>query len=144
MAFLVWLFFRSKTGTAITAVGSNPEYARAAGINIDKMRIISVVLSSAIAAVGMIVYQQSFGFIQMYIAPLAFVFPTVAAILLGGASVNKATIVNVIIGTILFQGLLTMTPTVINQAIKLDVAEVIRVIVTNGLIIFALTRKGRK
>jgi simple sugar transport system permease protein len=143
MAFLVWGFFRTKVGTAITAVGSNPEFARASGINVDRQRTISVILSSAIAAVGIIVYHQSFGFIQLYNAPLAFVFPSVAAILLGGASVNKATIMNVIIGTFLFQGILTMTPSVINSAISIDVSETIRLIVTNGMIVYALTRKAR-
>lgn len=66
MSFLVWGFFKTKMGTAITAVGSNPDYARASGISIDKMRTASVMLSTMIAAVGMVVYQQSFGFIQMY------------------------------------------------------------------------------
>lgn len=143
MAFIVWAFFRTKTGTAITAVGSNPDFARASGISIDKMRIISVMLSTMIAAVGMVVYQQSFGFIQMYNSPLAFVFPSVAAILLGGASVNKASITNVVIGTFLFQGILTMTPSVINSAIAIDVSEIIRIIVSNGMIVYALTRKAR-
>ena len=143
MALLVWAFFKTKTGTAMTAVGSNPDYARASGISINKMRIISVMLSTMIAAVGMVVYQQSFGFVQMFNAPLAFVFPSVAAILLGGASVNKASITNVIIGTILFQGILTMTPSVINSAINIDVSETLRVIVSNGMILYALTRKAR-
>lgn len=143
MSLLVWGFFKTKTGTAMTAVGSNPDYARASGISINKMRIISVIMSTMIAAVGIIVYEQSFGFVQMYNSPLAFVFPSVAAVLLGGASVNKATIGNVIIGTILFQGILTMTPSVINSAINIDVSEIIRIIVTNGLIVYALTRKAR-
>lgn len=143
MSLLVWGFFRTKIGTAITAVGSNPEFARAAGIDVDKMRTVSVVLSTVLAAIGMIVYQQSFGFIQMYNAPLAFVFPSVAAILLGGASVNKASIANVVIGTILFQGILTMTPSVINSAISIDVSEILRIIVSNGMIVYALTRKAR-
>ena len=143
MALLVWGFFKTKIGTAITAVGSNPDYARASGISIDKMRTVSVILSTMIAAIGMIVYQQSFGFIQMYNSPLAFAFPSVAAILLGGASVNKASITNVIIGTILFQGILTMTPSVINSAINIDVSEIIRIIVSNGMIVYALTRKGK-
>ncbi len=143
MAFLVWAFFKTKMGTAITAVGSNPDYARASGISIDKMRIVSVMLSTMIAAVGMVVYQQSFGFIQMYNSPLAFVFPSVAAILLGGASVNKATIMHVIIGTFLFQGILTMTPSVINSAINIDVSEILRIIISNGMIVYALTRKAR-
>jgi simple sugar transport system permease protein len=143
MCLLMWLFFKTKMGTAITAVGSNPEYARASGINVDKMRLVSVMVSTMVAAVGIIVYQQSFGFIQLYEAPRAFVFPSVAAILLGGASVNKATIVNVIVGTILFQGILTMTPSVINSAIQIDASEVVRIVVSNGMIVYALTRKSR-
>jgi len=143
MALIVWGFFKTKIGTAITAVGSNPEYARASGISINKMRTISVVLSSVIAAVGIIVYHQAFGFVQMFGAPLAFVFPSVAAVLLGGASVNKATIANVIIGTLLYQGVVTMTPSVINSAINIDVSETLRLIVSNGMIVYALTRKGR-
>lgn len=143
MGILVWGFFKTKVGTAITAVGSNPDYARASGINVDKMRTKSVVFSTVLAAIGIIVYQQSFGFIQTFNAPLSFIFPSVAAILLGGASVNKASISNVIIGTILFQGILTMTPSVINSAISIDVSEIIRIIVSNGMIVYALTRKAR-
>lgn len=144
MCLLMWLFFKTKTGTAITAVGSNPEYARASGISIDRMRSISVVISTALAAIGTVVYQQSFGFIQTFTAPLAFTFPSVAAVLLGGASINKASITNVVVGTILFQGLLTMTPSVINSIIEIDASEVFRIIITNGLILYALTRKLRQ
>ncbi|HOO74184.1 MAG: ABC transporter permease [Thermotogae bacterium] len=140
MCLIVWLFFRTKTGTAITAVGANQDFARAAGINVDKMRTISVVFSTILAAVGIVVYQQSFGFIQLYLGPFYMAFPTVAAILLGGASVHKATITNVLIGTFLFQGILTMTPSVINNIIQTDMSETIRIIVSNGMILYALTR----
>ena len=143
-AFLVWAFFKTKVGTSMTAVGSNPEYAKSAGINIDRTRMISVILSTSLAAIGIIVYQQSYGYIQLYTAPLAFTFQSVAAILIGGASINKASIVNVIIGTLLFQGILTMTPTVINGALNIDISEVLRIIVTNGMIIYALTRRSKE
>jgi len=140
-AFCMWIFLRSKTGTAMTAVGSNPDYARASGVSADKMRTISVMISTFLGAVGIIVYQQSFGFIQLYTAPSPMVFPAVAAILIGGASVNKASMVNVLVGTFLFQGLLTMTPSVINSILQTDMSEVIRIIVSNGMIMYALTRK---
>jgi len=141
MAFLVWLFFKTKIGAAIIAVGSNPEFARASGINIDKMRIISVIMSTVLGAIGIIVYEQSFGFIQLYMGPFYMAFPAVAAILIGGATVHRATITNVIIGTLLFQGILTMTPSVINNLIKTDMSEAIRIVVSNGMILYALTRK---
>jgi simple sugar transport system permease protein len=141
ISYIVWLFMRTKTGTAMTAVGSNPEFARASGIDVDRVRIISVVLSTILGAVGILVYQQSFGFIQLYMGPFYMALPAVASILLGGASVNKASIWNVIVGTFLFQGILTMTPSVINNVLQTDMSEVIRIIVSNGMILYALTRK---
>ncbi len=141
ICLLVWLFFRTKTGTAVTAAGSNPDFARASGVDVDKMRTVSVIFSTVLGAIAIIVYEQSFGFIQIYLAPLFMAFPAVAAILIGGASVHKAGIVNVVIGTFLFQGLLTMTPSVINSMMNTDISEVIRIIVSNGMILYALTRK---
>ncbi|MBQ1264774.1 MAG: ABC transporter permease [Oscillospiraceae bacterium] len=141
LAALVWLFFRTQTGTAMTAVGSNPVFAKAAGVNVDKMRLLSVVMSTWLGAVGILVYEQGFGFVQLYMAPFNMALPAVSAILLGGATVNKASISNVVIGTILSQGIVTMTPTVINSMLQMDLSEVLRIIVTNGMILYALTRK---
>ena len=143
VSILIWGFFHLKIGTAITAVGSNPTYARASGINVDRMRIISVVMSTMLGALGIIVFQQSFGFIQLYEGPLYMAFPAVAAILIGGAGVNKATLTNVFIGTALYQGILTMTPSIFNAVLKVDMSDVIRIIVSNGMILYALTRKTK-
>ncbi len=142
-ALLVYVFFRSKTGTAMTAVGSNPDFARAGGVSVDKMRTISVIVSTMLGAIGILVYQQSYGFIQLYQGPLYMAFPAVAALLIGGASVNKATMVNVLVGTLLFQGILTMTPSVINSVLKTDMSEVLRIVLSNGMILYALTRKTK-
>ena len=141
LAFGIWAFLHTKTGTAMTAVGSNPAFAKAAGINVDKIRMLSVVMSTWLAAIGILVYEQGFGFIQLYMAPFYMALPAVSAILIGGATVNKATIMNVIVGTILFQGIVTMTPTVMNSVIHMDMSEVIRVVVSQGMILYALTRK---
>jgi simple sugar transport system permease protein len=143
MALLMWLFMRSRTGTALTAVGSNPDFARAGGVSVDKCRIIGVVISTIFGAIGILCYQQSFGFIQLYNAPLYMAFPAVAAVLLGGASVNKASILNVVVGTFLFQSILTMTPSVINNILRTDMSEVIRILISSGMIMYALTRKTR-
>ena len=74
-------------------------------------------------------------------APFYMALPAVSAILIGGASVNKASIGHVILGTFLFQGIVTMTPTVMNNAIHMDMSEVIRVVASQGMILYALTRK---
>lgn len=146
ISFFMYLFMKTKTGSAMIAVGSNPDYARSSGIDIKKMRTISVVVSTVVGALGILVYQQSYGFIQLYAAPLYMAFPAVASILIGGASINKANVSHVIFGTILFQGILTLTPSVINNILETDVSEVIRIVLSNGMILYALTRKqgGRK
>ncbi|PIE35809.1 ABC transporter [candidate division KSB3 bacterium] len=139
LCLLVWAFFHTKTGTAVTAVGSNPEFAKASGIDIDHMRIRSVIMSTVLGGIGILLYQQSFGFIQLYLAPLWMSFPAVAAILIGGASIHKATIMNVVVGTLLYQGIVAMTPSVINSLIQSDISDVIRIISTHGIILYALT-----
>ena len=141
--FLMWLFFRSKLGTAMTAAGSNPEYARAAGVSIDKMRLISVVMSTSVAALGMIIYYQHYTFVQLYMTPINLMLPTVAAILIGGAAIKKATITNVIIGTFLFQGVVTVGPMVAGSAFG-DIADALRLVISNGMILYALTRKEQR
>ena len=143
VAALIWMFFHLKLGTAVTAVGSNATYAKASGINVNRMRIISVMMSTMLGALGIVVFQQSFGFIQLYEGPLYMAFPAVAAILIGGASVNKATLFNVFLGTLLYQGILTMTPAIFNAVMKVDMSDVIRVIVSNGMILYALTRRTK-
>ncbi len=142
LSFLMWCFLKTKTGTAMTAVGSNPIFAKASGVNVDKIRTLSVIMSTWLAAIGILIYEQGFGFIQLYMAPFNMALPAVSAILIGGATVNKASIANVVIGTLLFQGIVTMTPTVMNSMIHMDMSEVIRIIVSNGMILYALTRKN--
>lgn len=140
---LMWLFLRSRMGIAMRAVGSNPRFAVSAGINVDKLRIIATVMSTVLAAIGIVVYSQSFGFYQLYRAPLYMAFPAIAAILIGGSSARDAKISHVIIGTLLFQGLLTISLPVANKILpEGNLSEVMRLIVQNGVILYALTKAG--
>jgi len=142
---LVWLFSRSKTGIALKTVGDNPKFAVASGIDVDKNRILGTVLSTVIGAIGIIVYSLSFGYLQLYLAPLYMAFPAVAAVLIGGASTKKIKISHVLIGTFLFQGLLTVALPVANQMFSEgNLSEVLRMIVQNGIILYALTKVGRE
>jgi simple sugar transport system permease protein len=138
---LVWLFFRSKTGIAISAVGANPMFARASGLNVNRSRVTANIFSTALAAVGIVIFSQSRGFASLYDAPLMMAFQAVAAILIGGATTQRAKITHVIVGTIIFQGLLTNGPPVLNNIFPdNDLSEIIRMIVQNGIILYALTQ----
>jgi len=141
--YLMWLFLRSKTGIAMSAVGANPRFAAATGIDVDKMRILGTTLSTMIAAVGIIVYGQSYGFMQLYQAPRQMGFLAASAILLGGASTSRAKISHVIIGTFLFQGVLTLGMPVANALIPgSTISETLRILISNGIILYALTKSG--
>jgi simple sugar transport system permease protein len=139
---LVWLFMRSKTGVAMQAAGDNPRFATAAGINVDRQRIIGSVVSTMLGAIGIIVYAQSFGFYQLYEGPHFMPMIAVAAILIGGASIKKASIANVIVGVILFQGILVVAMPVFNVFTQdmASMAEISRVVIQNGIILYALTQ----
>lgn len=145
VCFLMWVFMKSKTGMAMSAAGSNPMFAKASGINVNRMRIIGTILSTALAAVGIIVYAQGFGFMQLYNGPLMMGFNSVAAILIGGASPKHARISHVLIGTFLFQGILALGLPVANRFIpEGNLSEVMRLIIANGIILYALaqTKEG--
>lgn len=141
---LVWLFMRSKTGIAMSAAGGNPQFAKASGINVNKMRLVGTTLSTVIASVGILVYSQGFGFMQLYNGPMMMGFNSVAAALIGGASPKRARISHILIGTFLFQGILALGLPVANEFIPgSSLSEVIRLIISNGIIIYALTQTGR-
>lgn len=139
--FLVWVYFRSKSGIAISAGGINPKFAQSSGIDIDRCRIKANILSTIMAAVGIIVYSQGYGYAQIYTAPLNMAFPAVAAVLIGGATASRAKVSHVIIGVIIFQGLFTTALPVANQMFEgTDLSEILRAIVQNGIILYALTQ----
>ena len=139
---LVWVFMRTKTGVAMRAAGDNPRFAEAAGINVDKYRMIGTMVSTILGAVGILVFAQSYGFLQLYEGPMFMPFVAVAAILIGGASIKKASIAHVIIGTFLFQAILVVAMPVANvfTADMASMAEISRIIIQNGIILYALTQ----
>jgi len=140
---LMWLFSRSRTGIAMSAGGANHRFAEAAGVNVNRMRIIGTTISTVIAAVGIIVYSQSFGFMQLYNGPKQMGFVAASAILIGGATVSRAKVSHVIIGTFLFQGVLALGIQVANAAIaEGGLSEVMRILISNGIILYALTQSG--
>lgn len=146
LCFLVYLYMHSKTGIMMRAAGQNPGMAEANGINVDKMRIWGITLSTVLGAVGILVYAQSFGFLQFYDAPKMMSFSAVAAVLIGGASNKKASIFNVLLGVMVFQGLLTLSLPVANVILpESNISDIVRMIISNGIILYALGKgSGQK
>jgi simple sugar transport system permease protein len=138
---LTALFFRTRWGITIAAARGNPRFARAAGISYTATRTQAAILSTALGAIGIVVFSQSYGFVQLYTAPLYMAFPAVACLLIGGATVFRANVFHVIVGTILFQSILTTALPVTSQVIQGDISETARLVIQNGMILYALTRR---
>lgn len=141
--FIVWLFMRSKTGIAMRAVGDNQRFAEATGTNVNRMRVIGTMLSTVLGAIGILVYSQSYGFMQLYTAPRQMGFVAASAILIGGASTSRCKISHVLIGTFLFQGVLALGMPVANALVpQSTISETLRILISNGIILYALTKSG--
>lgn len=138
---LVNFFFKTKQGLAIYAGGVNPKFADAAGLNTDRSRVIANILSTVLAGLGIIMYAQGYGYVQLYNGPMNMAFPAVAAVLIGGATAAKASCANVVIGVFVFQGLMTAAMPVANQLFTgTDLSDIMRQIIQNGVILYALTK----
>ena len=140
---IMWMFSRSRTGIAMTAAGSNPRFAEASGINVNRMRTVGTVLSTMIAAVGIVIYSQAFGYAQLYTAPRQLGFIASSAILIGGATVSKAKVSHVLVGVFLFEGVLVFGQQIANSVVAGGgLSEVMRIMISNGIILYALTQSG--
>lgn len=136
--FIVW-FRRTKLGQDMRAVGQDLEVAKAAGINVDRTRIISVVMSTVCAGFGMVIYLQNIGNLPTYTGHAQIGMFCIAALLVGGASVEKAGIGNAFLGVILFHMMFIVAPGA-GAFITGDsmVGEYFRVFLSYGVITLAL------
>lgn len=107
--FIVW-FKKTKLGQDMRAVGQDMVVADAAGIPVEKTRIIAIIISTVLACAGQIIFLQNMGNLATYNAHDQTGFFAVAAILVGGASVKRASIANVFIGVILLHAMFIVSP----------------------------------
>ncbi len=136
--FIVW-FRRTKLGQDMRAVGQDMEVAREAGIKVERTRIISIILSTVFAGFGMVIYLQNMGNMATYTSHSQIGMFCIAALLVGGAAVDRASIGNAFLGVILFHLMFIVAPSA-GAKITGDsmIGEYFRVFVSYGVITVAL------
>ena len=139
MCLLIVWFRRTKLGQDMRAVGQDMQVARDAGIKVERTRIISIIISTVLAGFGMILYLQNIGNLSTYSAHSQVGMFCIAALLVGGASVDHASIGNVFLGAVLFHLMFIVAPQA-GAKITGDsmVGEYFRVFVSYGVITMAL------
>lgn len=138
LAAVLALMSRTLIGRSMQAMAENPGFAKLSGVNENRTRIQAVVLSTVMAAIGMCVYTQSYGFIQLYDGATIMTFPAISALLIGGAALRRARVSHAIIGTLLYQMSYLMSVPVANALLIPELAELLRMIITNSVILFAI------
>jgi simple sugar transport system permease protein len=137
-AFNVFIF-KTKLGQDFRTVGQSAMVANASGINVNKTRIKAIIISTVLAAWGQIIFLQNIGTLNTYGSHEQVGMFAIAAILIGGASVSKATNKQAFLGVILFHTLFVVSPTagknLFNNA---QIGEYFRVFVAYGVICVSL------
>ena len=104
------------------------------GRQIDRGRV------AELSVISLGILTVSFG--ALALAPLEWIYYA-SAILIGGATTSRAKISNVVIGTFLFQGVLTLGMPVANALVpQSTISETLRILISNGIILYALTKSG--
>ena len=98
---------KTRLGQKFRSVGQNQTVANASGIHVDRTRIIAIMISTVLAGWGQILFMQSegIGTFQTYAAHEQVGLYAGAAILVGGASIDRATNLQALVGTFLFHSL---------------------------------------
>ena len=107
--FIRW-FMNTRLGQNMRTVGQSRPVATAAGINVDKTRVIAMIISTLLASYGQIIVVQNFGVLATYGQHRFVALYAIAALLVGGATVAKATIKHAILGVVLFHSLFILAP----------------------------------
>lgn len=105
------IIVKTKIGQDFRTVGQDQHIAKVSGINVNRTRIIAVIISIVLAAWGQIIFLQNLGTVNTYASHKQIGMFSIAALLIGGASVSKATIGQALLGVTLFHTLFIVSPT---------------------------------
>jgi simple sugar transport system permease protein len=107
---IIRFVIKTKLGQDFRSLGQDINIAEVSGINTNKIRLIAITISTVLAAWGQIIFLQNIGTLNTYNSHEQVGMFAIAALLVGGASVTKATIGQAIVGTLLFHTLFIISP----------------------------------
>ncbi|NRQ50867.1 sugar ABC transporter permease [Aeromicrobium stalagmiti] len=131
---IFWTFILGRTsyGRHVYAVGGNPEAARRAGINVDRIRISVFVIASSMAALSGVIAASNLGKVSTSSGGSNTLLYAVGAAVIGGTSLfgGKGKARDAVIGGLVIA-------TIANGLGLLDQASYINFIVTGGVLLLA-------
>jgi len=146
----VFCFFNNwimdtRLGQNMRTVGQNRAVATSAGIDVDKTRIIATCISTVLAAWGQLIFLQNLGTFNTVQQQTNVGLYAIAAILVGGATVQKANNKHAIIGVFLFHTLFVVAPLAATNLVgDSAISEYIRMFISYGVIAVSLAMHAWK
>ena len=139
LCLMTWWFRRTKLGQEIRAVGQDMGVSATSGINVNRTRIISMIISTVLAGFGQLIYLQNMGIMPVYAGATSVALYAAAALLVGGATASKVGIPRVIVGTGLFHMLYIIMPMASNQIFGMAaIADQFRTFISYSVVAIAL------
>ena len=136
---------KTRLGQQFRAVGQNRTVANASGINVNRVRVIAIMISTVLAGWGQLIFVQNMGSFQTYGAHEQVGLYAGAAILVGGASIRKANNSQALLGCILFHLLFILAPSAGKNLFgDAAIGEYFRVFISYGVIAMALVMHAWK
>jgi simple sugar transport system permease protein len=130
---------RTRLGQKMRAVGQDMQIAAVAGIDVDRTRIIAMILSTVLAAWGQLIFLQNISTLNTYNSHEQVGTFAIAALLVGGATARRATIWQALLGLLLFHTLFVVSPLAGQAIVGIpQIGEYFRVFVAYGVIGVAL------
>ncbi len=139
LGFMVHYISHSKLGYHMRAVGESMGKSEMLGIDVDRTRRLSIVISTVLAALGQLMFIQDLGMVNVYTGHLSLGVFSAAALLVGGATFKRANLKNAYIGLLLFHTLFIVSPLAGQNLFKnAALGEYFRSFIAYGTIVFAL------
>jgi ribose transport system permease protein len=89
LGLLMWFVLEHTTiGRYLFAVGGNPEAARLAGLNVERLTCLSLMSSAGIAGIGGVIYSMKVGIYSESAGP-GLLFPALAAVFFGASQFSR-------------------------------------------------------
>lgn len=103
-------FLNTKLGQDMRTVGHDRTVASSSGINVDRIRVIAMIISTVLASYGHLISLQNIGTVGTYGSHVSVGLYAIAALLVGGASVQQANAKQALLGVVLFHTLFILSP----------------------------------
>jgi len=133
------VLMKTRLGQQFRAVGQIRTVANVSGINLDRVRLLAIMIFAVLAGWGQLIFVQNMGSFQTYGAHEQVGLYAGAAILVGGASIKKATNTQAMVGCILFHLLFIVAPSAGKNLFgDAAIGEYFRVFISYGVIALAL------